>query len=175
MGECEVCGEGEGSYYILIEGAKLWTCGDCAKRGKIIARPAPPPGEVRRNLKLGGGGAPSRFGGKPAPAVGARPAVSTEVEIVPDYAERIKAAREKMKIGPDVLAELVMEKQSYLERVENGRALPSESLAKRLEKALGIKLFEQVSYQQAPVERKKSGALTLGDLVSVKKKGQKSE
>jgi len=158
MGECEVCGEGNGSYYVLIEGAKLWTCGDCARRGKIIARPAPAPRKL----------------GKPAAPAG-RPAQSTEVEIVADYAERVRGAREKMKVGIDVLAERVYEKQSFLERVEAGKALPTEALAKRLEKELGIALFEPVTYASQAQERKKKGELTLGDLVFVKKKKQGEE
>ncbi len=154
MGECEVCGEREAGYYVLIEGAKLWVCADCSRRGKIIARPAP---------------APKKFA---KPSAAGRPPVSTELELVPDYAEKIRAARQKMKLGIHVLAELVMEKQSFLERVEAEKALPTETLAKRLEKALGIVLFEQVSYGASSGEKKKSGGLTLGDLVFVKKKGE---
>jgi len=158
MGECEVCGEREGDYYVLIEGAKLWACGDCARRGKIIARPAPQP---------------KRFG-KPTPSQG-KPAVSTEVEFVPDYAERIRNARLKMKVGIDVVAERVFEKQSFLERVEAGKALPTEALARRLEKELGVALFEPVTYSGQAAEKKRPGELTLGDLVFVKKKKQGEE
>lgn len=155
MGECEICGEGEAVFLISIEGAKMRACGDCARRGKIISRVT-----SFMPAKKGAQGAQSR------------PVASRiEPEIVSDYAERIREARRKMTIGVDVVADMVFEKQSYLERVEAGKTLPSEALAKKLEKALGIKLFDDGGYAPSgEVSRKKAGGTTLGDLVVVKKK-----
>ena len=154
MAECEVCGEDGAELIALIEGAKLRVCYDCSKRGKVLSRVAPPPASVKK--------------------MGARPAgPSAEIEFVSDYADRIRAAREKMRIGVDVVAELVMEKESYLRRVEAGKALPSEELARKLEKQLGIRLFETVSYGGVvPPAKGPAGGLTLGDMIIVKKKTQ---
>lgn len=159
MGECEICGEGEAVFLILVEGAKMRACGDCARRGKIISRVS-----EFMPTRRGAPGAPQRA---PLPS-------RLEPEIVPDYAEKIRNARMKMKVGVDVVADMVFEKQSYLERVEAGRTLPSEALAKKLEKALAITLFEAGGYAPSgDAPHKKSGGTTLGDLVVVKKKGGK--
>jgi len=156
MEECEVCGEEEAEFIAVIEGAKLHVCGDCAKRGRVLARIAP-------QQKATGG-----FARKPVEA-------ESEPELVADYAERIRSAREKMKINVDVLAELVREKESYLRRIEAGKALPSEELAKKLEKELGITLFESISSSHLVAQNKKPGEVTLGDLIVVKKKGKKGD
>jgi putative transcription factor len=154
MGECEVCGEEEAEFIVLIEGAKLHVCRDCAKRGRILAREAPPP--------------------KAAVAFAKEPArAESELELVADYAEKIRSARERMKLNIDVLAELVKEKESYLRRIEAGKALPSEELARRLEKELGIQLFESVSSSSAAAQSDKPGEITLGDMVVVKKSRKK--
>ena len=156
MAECEVCGEDGAVVIALIEGAKLHVCADCAKRGRILTKVAPTP---TRPLK---------------PAA-RQAAPEREIEFVADYAERIRSAREKMRIGVDVLAELVMETESFLKRIEAGKAQPTEELARKLEKELGIKLFEEVTYTTPAASKEKPGGLTLGDMIVVKKKGQKGE
>jgi len=150
MGDCEVCGNGEERFVVLIEGAKMRVCGDCARRGRILSSTAPV--------------APRR------PGVPRSPAPVKEIEIVADCAERIKRAREKMHVNTDVLAERVFEKESYLRRVENGETLPNEALARRLEKELGITLFEASGDDGEAQGGRKTGPVTLGDLIIVKKK-----
>jgi len=154
MSECEVCGEDGAELIALINKAKLRVCYDCSKSGKVLTRVAPPPAAVKK------------MGAKPA-------APRAEIEFVADYADRIRKAREKMTIQVEVLAELVREKDSYLRRIEAGKTPPSEELARRLEKELGIKLFEAVAYgNAAPTAKGPGGALTLGDMIHVKKKRQ---
>jgi putative transcription factor len=163
MAECEICGNDEQAFVVSIEGAKLRVCRDCARRGKILA-----PVETL---------AQRRVPGRPGAAAGRGvPAGLAEVEFVPDYADRIRRARERMKIGVDVLAELVREKESFLRRIESGSAVPNEDLAKRLQRELGIKLFEEVAYGGnvvLPKDKGGKGGMTLGDLIIVKKKGKK--
>ena len=47
-----------------------------------------------------------------------------------------------MGLSLKVLAEIINEKESFLARVENERAKPSNTLIKKLEKTLDIKLTE---------------------------------
>ncbi len=75
-----------------------------------------------------------------------------------------------MRIERKVLAELVNEKESFLERVEAERTIPNETFALKLERALGIKLFEEIKHEHVDIRRDKKGELTLGDVVVVKKK-----
>jgi len=145
--DCEMCGAEEAGFLILIEGAKLYVCGRCAKHGKVLSAPAPLP---QRRVAF----------------ERERP----EIDIVADFGSRIKEARERMKIERKVLAELVNEKESFLERIEGEKTIPNESLAVRLERALGIKLFEEVKEEHVVIKKDKKGGLTLGDVVVVKKK-----
>jgi len=155
MAECEICGREDAGYVAQIEGARLTTCAMCAKGGRILERPAAAPRQVvqpvvRRGMK--------------------------EPDIVSDFGERIVRARKKMGIDRKVLAELIHEKDSFLDRVERGKSMPNETLARKLEKALGIILREDdASDNYAPVPKDKSKGLTLGDIVNVKKKRDEEE
>ncbi|MEM3555729.1 MAG: multiprotein bridging factor aMBF1 [Candidatus Micrarchaeia archaeon] len=146
--DCEMCGEGEASFLILVEGAKLRVCSNCAKYGKVLSAPKPVSVSKRVEVK------------KEKP----------ELDVVADYGRRIREAREKMKIDRKVLAELVNEKESFLERVENEKALPNAMLGAKLEKVLGVKLFEEIKHEHVETKKEKKNELTLGDVVVVKKK-----
>jgi putative transcription factor len=147
MGECEICGADDAGFLVLVEGAKLHACSKCAKHGKVLSAPAPAP---ERRL----------FVSKE----------QTETDIIADFGRKIREARDKMKIERKVLAELVNEKESFLERIEAERAIPNEALALKLERALGIKLFEEIKQEHIATKKEKKGELTFGDVVVVKKK-----
>jgi len=148
MAECEVCGEREAVAVALIEGAKLRVCEECGSGGRVIAKLRARPAPMKDALRQ-----------------------ARELEIVADYAERIRAARERAKLPLEVVAERIAEKASYLERVERGATIPSESTARKLEKELGVKLLEE-AYVGMPLAVKKEGGggVTLGDLVVVKRR-----
>lgn len=142
--------------------------------------PKPPP-MPRRNLGggvsgYGGYGAGSGHGGWGEKGA-CEPRQKTEIEIVPDFGMKIRAARERMHIGRKVLAEMINEKESVLERLEHEKMLPSEVVALKLEKALGIRLLEEVGVGPggASARKEKGKGLTLGDVVFVKKRGENGE
>ena len=71
------------------------------------------------------------------------------------------------------LAQRVMEKESVIKRIESGRLRPSIQLAKRLEKALGIKLLEPVGDEDIDIgSPQKDFVLTLGDAANIKIRGK---
>lgn len=147
-GDCEVCGERDAEYTAIIEGARMHVCGGCARAGKIIESP-----------------------GKPSSNTFSAKRPQTEIELVADFGTVIKSARERIHIGREVLAERISEKESYLERIEAGKTMPSEELAKKLERELGIKLLEEVGVgDSSPKNFSGNKKVTLGDLVFVKKK-----
>jgi uncharacterized protein (TIGR00270 family) len=146
MGECEMCGAEGAGFFILVEGAKLHVCSNCAKHGKVLSAPAPLP--QRRFIVE---------------------KEESERDIVADFGRKIKEGRERMRIGRKVLAELVNEKESFLERIEAEKTIPNETLALKLERALGIKLFEEIKHEHVDIKKGKKGELTLGDVVVVKK------
>src|SRR3989338_2797990 len=153
MAECEICGRAGAGYFVMLEGARMQTCGECARGGKILEAPRPAAPAQR----------PGTFGG---PVVRGK----AELDVVADFGSKIKAGRERMHIERNVLAEMISEKESTLERLEHEKMLPSESIALKLQKALGITLLEQDAgdvHSGAPHEKGKG--LTLGDIVLVKK------
>ncbi len=150
LGGCEVCGEGEGIYYVLIEGAKLWTCSSCSNAGRILQAPAPPQRKTQKKEER-------------------------ELEIVPDYDSRIRNSRNRMRLPLAVVAERINEKEGYLARIEEGKTIPSETIAFKLEKELGIKLFEETVKAGYKFDSGRGKETTLGDLVVIKKKKKEEE
>ncbi len=147
MEECELCGENIDSVYgINVEGVELRVCSSCAKGKRIVYR------EDKRSMK------------REIAKKQAKPR-REEVEIVDNYGLKIRKARESMKLPLKVLAELINEKESLLARVESEGTLPSEVLTRKLEKALSIKLEQQVVEQERAQRRDKKENATLGEFV----------
>ena len=154
---CELCGKplsGKGRK-VLISGAVLLVCDECAKFGEPIIEPkrrSPPPRS--RRLKISGRRR-RRF-------------IFDDFDIVEDYADRIKAARKSLGWTKEILAEKVKEKVSVIRRIESGTMIPTLDLARKLESALGIKLLEPAI--SINISSKSTGKidLTLGDVAEVK-------
>ncbi len=93
-------------------------------------------------------------------------------EVVPDYAERVRRARERLGMSQEELAIRVKERVNVIKRIEAGTLTPTVDLAKRLEKVLGIKLLEPVVEEElgAQATRRRRGEfeLTLGDIVEIR-------
>jgi len=91
-------------------------------------------------------------------------------EIVDDYAEKIREARERIGLTREVLAAMVGEKVSTIRRIESGKLAPTIQLARKLERVLKIKLVE--AYEESEEYRYSEGEeefeLTLGDIVEFK-------
>lgn len=154
MAECEICGTEAQLYLVEIDRAKLRVCRDCSKSGRVLESP-----HIESK---------PRKSEKPPQ----RKQHATEFEIVPDYGTRIRNARSRMQIPRNVLAEMINEKESFLERVESEKTLPPEPLAKKLEKALGISLFEEAGVESGGFSSNQQKGLTLGDIIKIKKRGR---
>jgi len=162
---CEICGAkivGKG-FKVVIDGANLIVCSRCAMKNpsKIVGYvdlSAPLP-RIKRSLSR-----PLKVARKP------RYRRQIVEEIVEDYAERIKVARERMGLTRELLATMVGEKVSTIRRIEAGTLEPTVTLAKKLEKVLKIKLVEV--YEEEEISSRKSYSEefepTLGDLVEFK-------
>ncbi len=170
---CELCGkETPRTRMATVEGSVLSVCGDCAKFGSEVSSAAP----VTPSLSSTTPGAVRvRRAGNPVVAdrlerrqrrmaerdVYAAPAAE---ELVEDYGERIRAAREAKGWKQTDLGAKINEKASVIAKLETHSMVPPDSLVPRLERALGIRLREKVE----PVAVKKHTGrepMTLGDLV----------
>ena len=144
MYDCEICGKKTDSLYIIdVEGAELTTCMKCAEGKNII--------EVIEDEKQT----------KPKNAT-----VKKEeplFDIVDNYGESIRVAREKMGIPLKVLAEMINEKESVLNRIEHQKMLPNDKVIEKLEKNLGIKLKVEVTETKNFKTKDPDEPITLGD------------
>lgn len=95
-------------------------------------------------------------------------------ELAEDYGDRIRSARQRKGLTLDDLAKKLAEKATFLAKVEAGQQRPSDELAKRLERELGIKLRETPEPSSPAPQPGKSaakGPVTLGDLLREKMSG----
>lgn len=117
--DCELCGKKSDLVKARIDSVLLNVCSECAKSGKIIETPKP------RVI---------------VPAQQAR--IEPEEIVVPDFAQKIRQARQSKGLKQEELAKLLNERLSVVSAVESGRRTPDLKLAKKLEKFFGISLIE---------------------------------
>ncbi|MFQ6076344.1 MAG: multiprotein bridging factor aMBF1 [Candidatus Bathyarchaeia archaeon] len=164
--ECEVCGRriiGK-AHRAVIAGARLMVCQECAQLSSSRWQATPKPRPIRARA------APRRR--PPTVRRQRRPIVPEELELVGDYSQRIRRAREESGLTHEELGRRIGERVSVLRKLETGKMVPDEALAKRLEHALKVKLFVPPSPYQGDEEvlARRPSELTLGDVVTVKKK-----
>lgn len=161
---CEVCGRkihGE-PITALIEGAKLTVCSECSRHGKIIYDEPKPKALM---AKPSGTRRPLAIQIKKPPEI----SVDTSIELVENYGDKIREAREKFGLSHEDLGKRLNEKVSLLKKIETGKMAPNNMLATRLEHALKIKLIVPASEEKVPptrISRTASEELTLGDLMN---------
>jgi len=93
----------------------------------------------------------------------------SEEVLVNDFAEKIRGARERKGWKQVDLGAKINERVSIIAKLESGTMIPSDTLIKKLERTLDIKLKEKM---EAPATKKRvetSRPLTLGDLIKVEK------
>ena len=195
---CEMCGapiEGE-PYVIYVEGTEMYVCERCYRRYISRAGGGRVEEDVPTRLRLASGERvqPRRASStavKPAPVTVRRytgprlpsrakrstaDRLAERYEVVPDYAERVRRARERLGMSQEELAIRVKEKVNVIKRIEAGTLVPTVDLARRLEKVLGIKLLEPVvDEEEAGGIQPRGGGrrsgepeLTLGDIVEIR-------
>ena len=121
MGDCEICGRRPAIKKAVIEGVVFNVCGECAKLGKEIVEKT----AVKSRAPRGGYHK------------------SIEFDVVDDYSQILKRKISSLGIKYEDLARKINENESYLRRVVRGETYPTERIAKKLEKELGVKIIEE--------------------------------
>ena len=186
MVQCEMCGAQTGSpKTVKIEGAELDVCGDCADFGTEVqtqetsststkystsssdssASSSGSSGSSGSGSSAGGAKSAGRGGGG-----GGRSDMFDEMdEVVPDYDDRIRQGRESQGLTQGELADQLNEKASLIRKLERGDVLPSDSVQRKLEKALDVSLSEGGGGEDADWSGgSAAGETTLGDVVKRK-------
>ena len=147
---CDLCGKTTESLgNAIIEGVQLDVCNECAKFGKIIEQP-------------------KRFSAKEQAKQFQRQVQKEEKTelLVENYSDIIKRKRELMGLTQKEFAKKINEKEATIHNLEVGALAPSLSLAKKLEKALGVKLIGVHFEKDETFKRKKEeSSFTLGDFI----------
>ena len=158
--QCELCGaiiQGPAKI-VLIEGARLSVCARCSKYGTEIQQTRGPPGPARKVQ-----GAPPQPKRRPRDVFDL-----IEGDIVEDYNEKIRAAREAKGWSQLDLAHEIKEREILIKKIEKRDLIPEDDLRKKLEKVLEISLIDAITD-----ESKSRGAgkmtTTVGDVISIKK------
>ena len=147
---CDLCGKDTELFTTNVEGSVLNVCQPCSGYGSVIAQAKP---RASRTIQ-------------PEPST---PTLLSNLNTI------IRKAREARNLTQKELAALLQERESLIQKVENGFE-PSMALATKLEKTLHIKLIADDSseeYQQQP-SNNNGGALTIGDLIKFKKNSQRA-
>jgi putative transcription factor len=155
---------------VIIEGARLTVCGECAKHGKIcydLPKPKatfPKPKAAPVTIKI--------------QAKQRAPQVDTSLEIAEDFGTKIRKAREKLGLSHEELGKRLSEKVSLLKKIEIGKMTPNDKLAAALEHVLKVKLIVPAKEEKVPktkVARVAEKEMTLGDLIQLDKTDQIKE
>lgn len=146
--ECEMCGRKiDKSHKVRIDNAILNVCDSCSKFGMPVEskrsyNSLAAAGEKQYTVKMPEKRPvqvqqPYKKQKKPR-----REKIDYEsMEIVDDYADLIKEAREKLSWTQEDLAKKILERKNVLSNIERGELMPDIKTARKLEKLLGIKLI----------------------------------
>ncbi|MEM0496659.1 MAG: multiprotein bridging factor aMBF1 [Acidilobaceae archaeon] len=157
---CEICGvKAENLYRVLIDESEFNICARClSKLGSkaiIITQ------QERREEKK--------------PKAKAKPVKTYPPEgydLVEDFGERVKRAREERGWSEKVLAQKLRVSIDVIRRIESGKYKPTIHLARSLENILKIKLLTPTEEAEEEVISKPD-KVTLGDIVVIRKRGEK--
>ncbi|MEM2934690.1 MAG: multiprotein bridging factor aMBF1 [Methanocellales archaeon] len=154
--QCEICGaEIKGKpFYIRIEGSELNACSNCSRFGTVVER------EMQ-----------SAATAKPIGKVVKHKDIFDQIDaIVPNYGEVIRKERERRGWTQEELARRILEKANVIKKIERQELMLEEEVRKKLERVLEVKLVQPVEMGEVKRQRSSSRELTLGDVVTIKKK-----
>ena len=155
---CEICGKKlvEEPLKTKIDGSIMLTCKECSKFGKVQREPPKP---KRRGTPRGSSGTRRT----------SRPQEPTE-EVIENFNELVRKAREKKGWSREELAEKLYEKASVISRIESGKMVPDIKLAKKLEKTLNLVLIEKNDgTSMDEMAQSKVREATIGDIARIKR------
>ena len=178
MPQCEMCGSEQPSLTtVKVEGAELQLCDDCKEFGTEVRTESSSSTSTKYSTSSSGGtgsGSGSGTSGSGSGGSGGgssrrrRDMFDDMDEIVADYDQRIREARESRGLSQEDLAKSLNEKASLIRKLERGDMLPSDDVRAKLERGLEISLVEGQDADDAEWSGDSSTTTTLGDVVKRK-------
>ncbi|MHB8352689.1 MAG: helix-turn-helix domain-containing protein [Thermoplasmata archaeon] len=133
---CEMCGEAiEVPVRVRVEGTVLLLCPKCSRFGTVLDAPEPTAGlpaagTLDSRLRLRAKRLEERDLFQELP----------EMELVPDWAHRIRQAREKLGWTPEEFGRRLNEKKSLVLKLESGSFRPPDGTVRKVEHLLKIRI-----------------------------------
>ncbi|MEF8806925.1 multiprotein bridging factor aMBF1 [Natronomonas sp.] len=174
MVQCEMCGaQTSDPKTVKVEGAELDVCDNCADFGTEVKTQETSSSSTKYSTSSSGSSSSSSTSSSSSSGGGGggtrRDMFDEMDEVVQDYDERIRNARESEGLTQEELADQLNEKASLIRKLERGDVLPSDKVQSKLEKALGISLSTGGSGDDSEWSGGSSaGKTTLGDVVKRK-------
>lgn len=167
--ECEMCGKTVGTRRFMVDKTVMNLGLECAKYGTPMDAPAPVGTQASMQQGLE----------RRAQRMTSRSVYENEQPtLVEDYGSRIHKAREAKGLSHEQVGNKVSCRVPELKHIESGKLRPSDIVARKLEKELGIVLYEKPEANTPVVSganKKPAGAaLTIGDILkdALAKKGK---
>ena len=157
--QCELCGNDCGGRCrpAEVDGVRMMLCPACMRHGHGVKEVRDPTIKVQQSLLRRS----RRIKQKDVYE-------GMNRELVPDWAEIIKQARQKKGLTRERLGFKIGERTVTISKIENGELRPSDKVATKLEKELSITLFEEVKQVTPSTTHTSSQSLTLGDFIKFK-------
>ena len=156
---CDMCGADGQMFKVNIEGTEMVVCSNCSKYGNVKTRV-----KSREELKIDDRRKKTR---EQIRISNKKPEIISIISS--DYAEKVKRARERLKLKQEEVAKKIAEKESLLHNIESGNFEPSMKTAKKLENFFNIKLIERHEEKHEERTSTSNGPMTLGDMIKIKK------
>jgi len=169
--DCPICGGkiwGRGQK-VMMEGARITVCQSCAQYGtKIQNKPKSSFSSIKPSYQRSNISRPKNLQIKKK----IRANSLDDMEIVSDYAKKVRNARMVKKLNQDQFAQKLNEKPSLIRRIESGKVKPTIKLAQKIQKVYNIALLKKTDEIEVNTKRymKKTQATSLGDIAFIKKK-----
>lgn len=173
MVQCEMCGAETGSpKTVKVEGAELEVCDNCADFGTEVETQETSSTSTKYSTSSSGSSSSSSSStGSSSSSQTRRSDMFDDMdELVQDYDDRIRSAREDAGLSQEDLADDLNEKASLIRKLERGDVLPSDEVQTKLERKFDFSLTAGGSADEDEEWSGggSTGEYTLGDVVKRK-------
>ncbi|ERG99206.1 MAG: TIGR00270 family protein [Haloquadratum sp. J07HQX50] len=175
MPQCEMCGKEQPSLTtVKVEGAKLQLCDDCKEFGTEVKTETSSTASTKYSTSNSGSTSSSSGSSASSPSQSGSTSTSRQDmfdsmdEIVGDYDDRIREARENRSLSQEDLADSLNEKASLIRKLERADILPPDGVRKKIERKLDLSLVEGGETEENEWSGGSSTTTTLGDVVKRK-------
>ena len=158
--DCDMCGREQAVLKASVEGTVLSVCNSCSKYGKVVGKVPVAAAAMKKAEKMR----------MPAEEEELEAVVASFGQLVKQKREELGRKREDGFMKLEDFAKMIGVKESVLHKMETGTLKPSVEEAKRIGKAIGIKLVEKAEAVEDIVPQPKKDQLTLGDMIKIRKK-----